>query len=127
MTEENIAKMVAQEPIDTAALEEEYEFLLTCKMSEYVFKVMATGHFTGDYETKEYEDIIESCGPISEEMKKYFDAETAGGLYSYVAIITTEKYDDEVFDYDACIVGTAQSPDIDAMWDFYFHSLVAKG
>ena len=128
MTEENIAELVAQESIDTAALEEEYEFLLTCKMSEYVFKVMATGHFTGDYETKEYEDVLESCGTISEEMKKYFDAETAEGLYSYVAIVTTEEYDDEVFDYDAYIVGTAQSPDIDAMWYSYFNSLVeAKG
>ena len=70
MAEDNIAALVAQEPIDTEALENEYEILLTCLVSEYMFKSMAYGHFTGDYDTTQYNYIPEICGEITSEMKK---------------------------------------------------------
>lgn len=124
MSEENIAVLTAQDPIDTDALEEEYEFLLACLGSEYVFKSMAYGHFTGEYDSEKYGHIAEKCGQISEEMRQYLDTETADELYSYVAVKAWEKYDDEVFDYDACLIGTSEEPDINAMWYAHFDSLI---
>lgn len=124
MSEDNIAALVAQEPIDTDTLEDEYEFLLTCLVSEYMFKSMAHGHFTGDYETTQYNHIPEKCGEFTGEMKKYIDAEIVDSMYTAISVEAYKSFDDTMFNYDSCLVGTAETPDIDAMWEIYFDSLV---
>lgn len=124
MTEDNIATMVTQETLDIDALENEYEFLLACLASEYMFKSMAYGHFTGDYETTQYDYIAEKCGEIKTEMKKYIDAEIVDNMYTTISIEAYKSFDDTMFNYDSCLIGTTQSPDIDAMWYAYFDSLV---
>lgn len=127
MTEENIEKIVAQEPIDTDALEEEFEFLLTCLASEYMFKSMAYGHFSGDYEATQYDHIPKKCNEVTGLMKKYIDAEIVNDLYTAVSVQAYQSFDDTMFNYDSCLIGTTQLPDIDAMWYAYFDSLVAVG
>ena len=124
ITEDNIAALVTQETIDLDALEDEYEFLLTCLASEYMFKSMAHGHFAGDYETTQYDYIPEKCGEITTEMKKHIDAEIVDSMYTAISIEAYKSFDDTMFNYDSCLIGTTQSPDIDAMWEGYFESLV---
>ena len=85
MTEKNIAALIKQQTLDIDALEDEYEFLLTCLVSEYMFKSMAHGHFTGDYETTQYDYIPEKCGKITTEMKKYLDAEIVDSMYTAIS------------------------------------------
>lgn len=124
ITEDNIATLVTQETIDLDALKDEYEFLLTCLASEYMFKSMAHGHFTGDYEPTQYDYIPEKCGQITAEMKNYIDAEIVDSMYIAISTEAYAAFDDAVFHYDSCLVGTAETPDIDAMWESYFDSLV---
>lgn len=124
ITEDNIATLVTQETIDLDTLEDEYEFLLTCLASEYMFKSMAHGHFVGDYETTQYDYIPEKCGEITTEMKKHIDAEIVDSMYTAISTEAYKSFDDTMFNYDSCLIGTAQSPDIDAMWYAYFDSLI---
>jgi len=124
MTEENITALVAQETIDVDALEDEYMFLLTCLVSEYMFKSMANGHFTGDYETKKHDYLAEKCSEVEAEMRKYIDGEIAGSMYVAISAEAYAAFDDAVFNYDSCLVGTAASPDINAMWNANFNSLI---
>ena len=124
MTEKNIAELVAQESININALEDECKFLLTCLVSEYMFKSMAHGHFTGDYETARYNYIAQKCGEIRTEMKKYIDAEIVDSMYIAISTEAYAAFDDAVFNYDSCLVGTTENPDIDTMWERYFNSLV---
>lgn len=122
-TEDNIAALLAQEPVNEDALVEEYEALLTCFTSEYMFKSMAYGHFTGDYEAEKYAHIAEKSYEIADDMEKYLGAELADSRYTTIAVEAYRAFDDEVFDYDYCLVGTADAPDIDAMWENYFSVL----
>lgn len=124
MSEDNIAVLITQEPIDIDKLEDEYEFLLTCLASEYMFKSMAHGHFTGEYETTQYDYIPEKCSDVVVEMKKYMDAEIVDSMYTAISVEAYKSFDDTMFNYDSCLVGTAEMPDIDAMWESYFNSLV---
>ena len=123
MTEDNIATLVTQETIDIDALEDEYEFLLTCLVSEYMFKSMAHGHFTRDYETTQYDYIPKKCGEITTEMKKYIDTNFVESMFTAIMAEAYESFDDSVFNYDSCLVGTTETPNIDAMWESYFDSL----
>lgn len=126
-TEKNIEELVAQEPLDAEALEDEFEFLLTCYASEYMFKSMAYGHFTGEYEPTQYDYIAEKSNEVAEQMKKYVDEEIVDEIYVGVSLKAYETFDDTMFDYDSCLIGTTQAPDIDAMWYECFASLATEG
>ena len=126
-TEKNIEELVAQEPLDAEALEEEFEFLLTCYASEYMFKSMAYGHFTGEYEPTQYDYIAEKSNEVAEQMKKYVDEDIVDEIYVGVSLKAYETFDDTMFDYDSCLIGTTQAPDIDAMWYECFASLATEG
>lgn len=124
VSEENVDELLAQNPINEAELWSEYEFLLTCLSSEYMFKVMAYGHFTGEYEPERFDSIVKKSDRIVEEMKRYFDAEAVEEQRTAIAAGALGDFDESAFDYESCLIGSRTSPDVNAMWEAYFDALV---
>lgn len=116
--QDNIRHLLEIEPLDNDLLWENYKALLSYRMSEVMFKQMAHGHFTGEYD--EYDHLIDVCIELETEMLQYFSESSVEELYTRFSILAWEKYDDEVFDYEPYFEGEKSKPDVDKMWKTYF-------
>lgn len=114
---DDIDQIINSEPVDTEELRSNYEFLLSLRINEYVFKSYAYGYFTGDYDAEEYEDLIGIAVDISDEMKEYFDPDEVDEYFVYCVSTAHRSFDQ--FQFDSYLVGAASSPDINTMWDLF--------
>jgi translation elongation factor EF-G len=121
---EGIESLLAEETVDIEALEEEYIAMLTCRISEYMFKSMAYYHFMENVPDKQYQHIIEEVDFLVGEMKQYIPEESVNQTYTYLVAEAYRSFDDTQFDYDAILIGSPDAPDIDAMWEAYFCALI---
>ena len=52
------------------------------------------------------------------------DTEMVDSMFTAISVEAYKSFDDTMFNYDSCLVGTAGAPDIDTMWENYFDSLL---
>ena len=110
-------------PPDLEKLRENYEFLLTFRVNEYVFKTYRHGYFTNDYSTDQYNYLLEITSGICAEMKEYFAEEEVDEYFTYCIRMAGRSYDR--FDFGECLIGEESSPDLNAMWEA--HTMTSLG
>lgn len=106
---------------DMDVLQEDYELLLSLRTNEYIYKSMAYGYFTGDFETDHFEEIGKAVSEINKEMSEYFPEEDVGSYYMMCAKLAMSSMDR--INLDDFLIGTKANPDIDAMWDAFFEEI----
>jgi len=117
---EEIDKILETEPLDTDQLLEYYEFLLYYRVNEFVFKSMAYGHFTGDYETKKFDYITDEIHDIVSSMAEYIGEEEANFELQLNTVTAYRTFDESMVEYE---VFAEYYPDIDAMWDSIYDEI----
>lgn len=110
--------------VDMDALQSEYEFLLSLRISEYMFKASAYGYHTGDYDVDQFDYILEESETICQEMKTYFPEDEVDSYFTEFSVWSYYSFDEEYIDYESRLIGNKKNPDIDAMWLSYVDSLV---
>lgn len=125
-TKHNIETILVAEQPDTDKLQSEYEFLLSFKINEYMYKAMAYGYFTDDYESNRFADILAEFDAILQEMKMYFPEEEVDDYFNGYTIMAYQLYDEEYINYDACLIGSKNNPDVDTMWLNYVEALAVN-
>ena len=124
VTTENIESIINTQPKDIQALKDEYSFLLNLRLGEYIFKASAYGYFTGDYETPQFDYLIEACNEIVGEMKRYLPEDEVDGIYLYYALQHYATFDESAFDFESFLIGSRKSPAIDDMWYNVFETII---
>ena len=113
---QNIALLISDVPIDTDTLKMEFDTLLKMYLSEYAFKCMANGYFTGDYEPTSCDTLFKRYQDTINEMNRYFSDEEVYEEVTYVGVFAYNVFDDEMFNYERYLVGSRDNPDLDTMW-----------
>lgn len=85
----NIDTILAESSVDMDALQSEYEFLLSLRISEYMFKASAYGYHTGDYDVDQFDYILEESETICQEMKTYFPEDEVDSYFTEVSVNPT--------------------------------------
>lgn len=122
-TKSNIAAILDDDQPDMVELQSEYECLLFFKINEYMYKASAYGYYTGDYDSNQFADIMTECDAILLEMKEYFPENEVDEYFTVCSLMAYQSYDENNIDYDVCLIGNKNNPDVDAMWLNYVEAL----
>lgn len=116
----DIDMCLADDPQDMTELRNNYEFLLSLYVNEYIYKTYAYGYFTGIYETEPFDYLLKNVNSVCTEMKEYFDEAEVDDCSIYCVKMAARSYDR--YDFSLDLIGDEASPDVEAMWNAHIAS-----
>lgn len=123
----DINTALSAQPIDEFFLKYSYKYLLNLYMHEYSYKALVYGYYTGDYSSNKFDSLIERIDALTDEMKQHIDSSEVDFLRTDYAIASYYAYQTDAFAAGQNLIGSKESPDVDAMWNAYVMNLVNSG